>query len=151
VHVFAGTVADDLRLARPGATDAELRAALDRVGADLALDAVVGDGGDELAATTAQLLALARLVLADPAVAVLDEATAEAGSAGARVLERATDAALAGRTAVVIAHRLTQAAAADRVVVLEKGRIVESGPHAALVAAGGSYAALWRAWSAGRG
>ncbi len=151
VHVFAGTVADDLRLARPGATDAELRAALDRVGADLALDAVVGDGGDELAATTAQQLALARLVLADPAVAVLDEATAEAGSAGARVLERATDAALAGRTAVVIAHRLTQAAAADRVVVLEKGRIVESGSHAALVAAGGSYAALWRAWSAGRG
>jgi ATP-binding cassette subfamily C protein len=150
VHVFAGTVADDLRLARPGATDAELRAALDRVGADLALDAVVGDGGDELDATAAQLLALARLVLADPAVAVLDEATAEAGSAGARVLERAADAALAGRTAVVIAHRLTQAAAADRVVVLEKGRIVESGPHAELVAAGGSYAALWRAWSTGR-
>ncbi len=150
VHVFAGTVADDLRLARPGATDAELRAALDRVGADLALDAVVGDGGDELDATAAQLLALARLVLADPAVAVLDEATAEAGSAGARVLERAADAALAGRTAVVIAHRLTQAAAADRVVVLEKGRIVESGAHAELVAAGGSYAALWRAWSTGR-
>lgn len=150
VHVFAGTVADDLRLARPAATDAELRAALDRVGADLALDAVVGDGGDELDATAAQLLALARLVLADPAVAVLDEATAEAGSAGARVLERAADAALAGRTAVVIAHRLTQAAAADRVVVLEKGRIVESGPHAELVAAGGSYAALWRAWSTGR-
>jgi ATP-binding cassette subfamily C protein len=151
VHVFAGTVADDLRLARPDATGAELRAALDLVGADLALDAVVGDGGDELGATTAQQLALARLVLADPAVAVLDEATAEAGSAGARVLERAADAALAGRTAVVIAHRLTQAAAADRVVVLEKGRIVESGPHAELVAAGGSYAALWRAWSAGRG
>ncbi len=150
VHVFAGTVADDLRLARPGATDAELGAALDRVGADLALDAVVGDGGDELDATAAQLLALARLVLADPAVAVLDEATAEAGSAGARVLERAADAALAGRTAVVIAHRLTQAAAADRVVVLEKGRIVESGAHAELVAAGGSYAALWRAWSTGR-
>lgn len=150
VHVFAGTVADDLRLARPAATDAELRAALERVGADLALDAVVGDGGDELDATAAQLLALARLVLADPAVAVLDEATAEAGSAGARVLERAADAALAGRTAVVIAHRLTQAAAADRVVVLEKGRIVESGPHAELVAAGGSYAALWRAWSTGR-
>ncbi len=150
VHVFAGTVADDLRLARPGATDAELRAVLDRVGADLALDAVVGDGGDELDATAAQLLALARLVLADPAVAVLDEATAEAGSAGARVLERAADAALAGRTAVVIAHRLTQAAAADRVVVLAKGRIVESGPHAELVAAGGSYAALWRAWSTER-
>ena len=110
VHVFAGTVADNLRLARPDATDAELRAALDQVGVDLDLDAVVGDGGDELTATQAQQLALARLVLADPDVAILDEATAEAGSAGARVLEAAAERALRGRTALVIAHRLTQAA-----------------------------------------
>lgn len=151
VHVFAGTVADNLRLARPAATDAELTAALDRVGAALGLDEVVGDGAGELGATVAQQLALARLVLADPAVAVLDEATAEAGSAGARVLEVAADAALAGRTAVVIAHRLTQAAAADRVVVLDKGRVVETGPHAELVAAGGPYAALWAAWAGPRG
>jgi ATP-binding cassette subfamily C protein len=151
VHVFAGTVADNLRLARPDADDAELAAVLERVGAPLALDDVVGDGADELGATAAQQLALARLVLADPAVAVLDEATAEAGSAGARRLEVAADAALAGRTAIVIAHRLTQAAAADRVVVLEKGRVVESGPHAELVAAGGSYAALWAAWAGPRG
>ncbi|OLT21734.1 multidrug ABC transporter permease [Pseudonocardia sp. CNS-139] len=150
VHVFVGTVADNLRLARPAATDAELGAALHAVGAPLALTDVVGDGGDELSATRAQQLALARLLLADPAVAVLDEATAEAGSAGARELERAADAALAGRTSVVIAHRLTQAAAADRVVVLEKGRIVESGPHAQLAAAGGRYAALWAAWAAPR-
>lgn len=151
VHVFAGTVADNLRLARPEASDAELTAALTTVGAPLGLHDVVGDGGDELGATAAQQLALARLVLADPAVAVLDEATAEAGSAGARLLEVAADAALAGRTAVVIAHRLTQAAAADRVVVLDKGRIVESGPHAELVAAGGPYAALWAAWAGPRG
>ncbi len=151
VHVFAGTVADNLRLARRGATDAELAAVLGRVGAPLALEDVVGDGADELGATVAQQLALARLVLADPAVAVLDEATAEAGSAGARVLERAADAALAGRTSVVIAHRLTQAAAADRVVVLDKGRVVESGPHDELVAAGGRYAELWAAWSGPRG
>jgi ATP-binding cassette subfamily C protein len=150
VHVFAGTVADNLRLARPDATDAELSAALRTVGAPLQLSDVVGDGGDELSATRAQQLALARLVLADPAVAVLDEATAEAGSAGARALERAAAAALAGRTAVVVAHRLTQAAAADRVVVLDKGRIVESGSHDELVAAGGSYAALWTAWAAPR-
>lgn len=146
VHVFAGSVADNLRLARPDASDDELARALELVGATSRLHDVVGDGADELSATRAQQLALARLVLADPAVAVLDEATAEAGSAGARVLERAADAALAGRTAIVIAHRLTQAAAADRVVVLEKGRVVESGPHAELVAAGGSYAALWSAW-----
>lgn len=151
VHVFAGTVADNLRLARPGAGDAELAAALHRVGATLALDEVVGDGAGELGATVAQQLALARLVLADPAVAVLDEATAEAGSSGARVLEVAAAAALAGRTAVVIAHRLTQAASADRVVVLDKGRVVETGPHAELVAAGGPYAALWAAWAGPRG
>ncbi|OZM81290.1 multidrug ABC transporter permease [Pseudonocardia sp. MH-G8] len=150
VHVFAGTVADNLRLARPDATDAELAAALRTVAAPLALADVVGDGADELSATRAQQLALARLVLADPAVAVLDEATAEAGSAGARTLEHAAAAALAGRTAVVIAHRLTQAADADRVVVLDKGHIVESGPHEELVAAGGSYAALWAAWAAPR-
>jgi ATP-binding cassette subfamily C protein len=146
VHVFAGTVADNLRLASPDASDAELTAALRTVGAPLALTDAVGDGGDELSATRAQQLALARLVLADPAVAVLDEATAEAGSAGARALERAAAVALAGRTAVVIAHRLTQAAAADRIVVLDKGRIVESGPHDDLVRAGGRYAALWAAW-----
>ena len=87
-------------------------------------------------------------MLADPDVAVLDEATAEAGSAGARVLEAAAAGRSRGRTALVIAHRLTQAGAADRVVVLDKGRIVETGPHAELVAAGGRYAALWAAWAA---
>lgn len=88
-------------------------------------------------------------LLADPAVAVLDEVTAEAGSAGARVLEAAAEAALAGRTALVIAHRLTQAAAADRILVLDKGRAVETGTHDQLVAAGGVYAGLWAAWPAG--
>lgn len=149
VHVFAGTVADNLRLARPSATDADLAAALARVGATAALGDVVGEGGAELDATAAQQLALARLVLADPAVAVLDEATAEAGSIGSRTLERAADAALAGRTAVVIAHRLTQARAADRIAVLDGGRVVESGTHDELVARGGSYARLWAAWSTG--
>ncbi|GHE09761.1 ABC transporter ATP-binding protein [Klenkia taihuensis] len=152
VHVFAGTLADDVRLARPGATDAEVAAALTTVGADwalaLGLDALVGEGGQELTAPQAQQLALARLVLADPPVAVLDEATAEAGSAGARDLEEAALAATAGRTTLVVAHRLTQAARADRVVVLAAGRVVEQGTHAELVAAGGRYADLWSAWTA---
>jgi ATP-binding cassette, subfamily C, bacterial len=78
-------------------------------------------------------------------VVVLDEATADA-----RTLEAATRRALAGRTALVVAHRLTQAAAADRVIVLDRGRVVEDGTHDDLVAAGGAYATLWRAWS-GRG
>ncbi|WP_305788799.1 ABC transporter ATP-binding protein [Symbioplanes lichenis] len=154
-HVFAGPLIEDLRLGRPGATEAEVEAALDRVGAlrwaaDLpdGLATLVGEGGHELTAAQAQQLALARLVLLDPAVAVLDEATAEAGSAGARDLERAAAAALEGRTALVVAHRLTQAASADRVVVMEHGAIVEDGPHAALIAAGGRYAELWAAWSA---
>ncbi|MFD4023719.1 ABC transporter ATP-binding protein [Streptomyces sp. NPDC058576] len=157
VHVFTGTLAEDLRLARPDATDADLRAALSAVHAlDWAealpdgLGTVVGEGGHRLDPARAQQLALARLVLADPALAVLDEATAEAGSAGARVLERSAEAALAGRTALVVAHRLTQAVAADRVVVLEAGRVVESGPHEELRDADGPYAALWRAWSGSR-
>ncbi|MDQ7908796.1 ABC transporter ATP-binding protein [Phytohabitans sp. ZYX-F-186] len=158
VHVFAGRLADDLRLARPDASDERVREALARVGA-LAwaralpdgLDTVVGEGGHQLTVTQAQQLALARLVLADPPVAVLDEATADAGSAGARVLEESAARALDGRTGLVVAHRLTQAATADRVVVLDAGRVVESGPHAVLVEAGGAYARLWTAWSATRG
>ncbi|MGH9151510.1 MAG: ABC transporter ATP-binding protein, partial [Acidimicrobiales bacterium] len=106
VHVFSGTLAGDLRLAAPGADDDDLRRALVAVGAwpwvdalPAGLDTVVGEGGWPLTALQAQHLALARLLLADPAVAILDEATAETGSAGARVLESATAAAIAGRTA----------------------------------------------------
>ncbi|MFC6083101.1 ABC transporter ATP-binding protein [Sphaerisporangium aureirubrum] len=154
VHVFAGPLAEDLRLARTGATEDELRDALARVDA-LAwaealpdgLDTVVGEGGHRLTTAQVQQVALARLILADPPVAVLDEATAEAGSSGARALERAAERAVEGRTALVVAHRLTQAATADRVVVLDDGRVVETGDHDTLRASGGPYAALWSAWS----
>ncbi|MEU5692044.1 ABC transporter ATP-binding protein [Actinosynnema sp. NPDC020468] len=158
VHVFAGTVAEDLRLVRPDAAEAELWAALEAVGAAEwaralpgGLATVVGDGGHDLTVVQAQQLALARLLLLDPLVAILDEATAEAGSSGARVLEKAAARVLADRTAIVVAHRLTQAAAADLIVVLDRGRIVEQGTHADLVAAGGHYADLWAAWTASRG
>ena len=153
VHVFAGSLIDDLLLAAPNASRDDVRAALDTVGAQEWVDALadgldtqVGEGGHELTSAQSQQLALARLVLADPAVAVLDEATAEAGSSGARDLEAAAAAATRGRSTLVVAHRLTQAAAADRVVVLEHGRILEQGPHDELVASGGRYAELWSAW-----
>ncbi|GAA0476798.1 ABC transporter permease [Actinoplanes capillaceus] len=158
IHVFAGTLRDNLTLAAPDATDDQLRAALDTTGAagmlDLlpdGLDTVVGAGGHPLTDAQAQQLALARLLLTDPDLAILDEATAEAGSTQSGLLDRAADAALAGRTGLVIAHRLTQAAACDRIVVMEHGRITENGTHADLIAAGGVYARLWSAWEAGQG
>ncbi|MDX3852780.1 ABC transporter ATP-binding protein [Streptomyces sp. AK02-01A] len=154
VHVFAGPLADDLRLARPDATENDLRDALEKVDAlswaqalPDGLATVVGDGGHRLSSAQTQQLALARLILADPPVAVLDEATAEAGSAGARVLEKAAGRAVDGRTALIVAHRLTQAASADRIVVMAAGRIVETGTHDELRSAGGRYASLWEAWS----
>ncbi|MEV7013150.1 ABC transporter ATP-binding protein [Streptosporangium sp. NPDC051022] len=153
-HVFAGPLAEDLRLAGPRATEEELRAALRLVEAldwvealPEGLGTVVGAGGHRLTAAQVQQLALARLVLADPAVAVLDEATAEAGSAGARTLERAAARAVEGRTALLVAHRLTQAATADRIVVMDDGCVIKSGTHEELLAEGGRYAALWEAWS----
>ena len=156
VHVFSGTLADDLRLARPDATDAELSAALDAVGASW-VHALpdgpatrVGEDGHRLDPVQAQQLALARLHLHPATVVVLDEATAEAGSAGARLLDRAAEVAVRGRTALVVAHRLSQAATADRVVVLDDGRVVEAGTHRELVAAGGRYAGLWTAWASAR-
>lgn len=152
IHLFAGTVRQDLKLANPSVTDTELWEALEVVGAaswvrDLpdGLETVIGQGGKRLNAASAQQLALARLLLADPMIAILDEATADAGSAGARLLGEAVERVAAGRSTVVVAHRLSQAAAADQVVVLDAGRIVESGTHDQLLASGGHYARMWQA------
>ncbi len=152
VHVFAGTIRQDLHLACPGADDSRLWEALTAVGARSwaqalpdGLDTVVGQGGRRLDAAAAQQLALARLLLADPLIAVLDEATADAGSAGARLLDAAVERVAAGRSTVIVAHRLSQAAAADHIIVLDAGRIVESGAHDELLRSGGHYARMWQA------
>jgi ABC-type multidrug transport system fused ATPase/permease subunit len=156
-HVFIGTVRDNVLMVRPAASDEDVRAALAAVDAldwaaqlPAGLDTVIGSGGHPISSAQAQQLALARLVLADPHTLVLDEATSLIDPSAARRLERSLAAVLRDRTVIAIAHRLFSAHDADRVAVVEDGRITELGSHGELVAAGGSYAALWRSWHGDR-
>ncbi|MFJ9376532.1 ABC transporter ATP-binding protein [Streptomyces sp. NPDC101455] len=155
-HLFPGTVADNLRLARRDASASDIDAALAAVDATGWIgvlpdgaDTPVGTGGVCPTPRQIQQLALARVLLLDPEVVVMDEATAEGGSDTAQALDRAALAAAEGRTAVVVAHRLSQAATADVVVVMDDGRVIERGRPDELRSAGGVYARLWAAWSRG--
>lgn len=151
-HVFAGTVRDDLALFGDG-DEGRLRAAIDRLGADWilrlpeGLDTVIGESGHPLTPGQAQHLALVRVALSSASVVILDEATAEAGSADSELLDGASLGAIDGRTGIVIAHRLSQAVVADRILVMQDGRVVQSGTHDELVAETGPYAELWAAWT----
>ena len=151
VFLFHGTVADNIAY---GSFDAP-RAAIERA-AQLAeasafiealpndFDTVVGERGQRLSGGQRQRIALARAILKDPPVLILDEATAAVDNETEAAIQRSLDQITAGRTTLVIAHRLSTVRHADRIVVMEQGRIVESGEHDALLRRGGGYADLWR-------
>jgi ATP-binding cassette subfamily B protein len=150
-HMFHDSIRANLVYARPDATDAEIRDALEaaqiwRLVESLpdGLDTVVGDRGYRLSGGERQRLAIARLLLKAPRMIVLDEATAHLDSESESAVHRALDTALQGRTALVIAHRLSTVRNADLILVVDQGRIVERGTHAELIAAGGLYRELYR-------
>ena len=153
-HVFAASLRDNLLISDASADDGALWEVLDEV--DLGawaralpqgLDTPLGSGGLVIGPAQSQQLALARLLLANPHTLVLDEATSLLDPGAARHLERSLGRVLAGRTVVTIAHRLEAARDADMVAVVDAGRVLELGTHAELLAAQGSYASLWRAWT----
>ena len=153
--LFNGTIGDNIRFARPDAGDDEVAEACRVVGLESfvaslpdGLDTPCHERGASLSAGERQLLALARAFVARPRVLILDEATSNLDLRSEAQVERALDALLEGRTAVIVAHRLATAMRADRIAVVDNGRIAEIGSHAELVAAGGLYAAMYAAWEA---
>jgi ATP-binding cassette subfamily B protein len=150
-HLFHDTMRDNLRYAKPDASEDEIWQALDaaQVG-DLVrqlpdgLDTVVGERGYRLSGGERQRLAIARLLLKAPPLVVLDEATAHLDSESEVAVQRALDRAMEGRTSLVIAHRLSTIRNADQILVIDRGRIAETGTHDQLLAAGGLYAELYR-------
>jgi ATP-binding cassette subfamily B protein len=155
--LFDATLAANIRYGRPSAADADLLLALTELGlADWVealprgLETPVGQRGESLSAGERQLVALARAYLADPDLLVLDEATSAVDPATEVRIQRALEGLTRGRTAITIAHRLSTAEAADEVIVFDRGRIVQRGPHTALVAAPGTYSRMYASWASQR-
>ncbi len=152
--LFSGTVRENLAFGRSDATDAEIRAGAEAVGAhnfiealDDGYDTQVGERGVQLSAGQRQLLAFARALIADPRILVLDEATSNVDVHTESLIEAGMRRLLAGRTAIVIAHRLSTIRHAGRIVVIEHGEVVEQGTHEELLDAGGYYWRLYRDWA----
>ncbi len=152
-YLFSGTVADNIALGKPDATMDEIRAAARAVGAEAFIeklpdgyDTDVNKRGGRVSAGQRQLISFARAFLADPAVLILDEATASLDIPSERLIQDALQTLLADRTAIIIAHRLSTVAIADRVLVMEHGRIIEDDAPAALIAGTGKFAQLHAAW-----
>jgi ABC-type multidrug transport system fused ATPase/permease subunit len=149
--LFSGTIADNIRFARPDATDEQVRETaaaigVDRVAARLkdGLDHVVREGGAGLSAGERQLISIARALLADPRILILDEATSNIDRPTEILIERALDRLLRGRTSLIIAHRLATVRRADEILVVEQGRIVQQGTAAELLARDGPFRRLAR-------
>ena len=154
-YLFTGTVADNIRVARPDATDSEVTDALRRIGVlDRFLELPDGlatevrERGSRLSAGEKQLVSLARAALVDPSVLILDEATSSVDPGTEAAVETAMETLMQSRTVIAIAHRLSTSERCDRVAVIDEGRVAEVGSHDELVAAGGAYATLFDAWTA---
>lgn len=150
--LFRGTVADNIRYARQDASDEEVRAMAQQIGGDWlaalehGLETDVGEEGRGISMGQRQLVALARVLMQNPAIVVLDEATASVDPLTEAQIQEGLDVVLADRTAIVIAHRLSTIRRADRIIVLRKGVIIEEGDHDTLMAAGGHYAELYNTY-----
>jgi ABC-type multidrug transport system fused ATPase/permease subunit len=151
--LFDGSVRENVRYGRPTASDAEVEAVAQRVaGGDWklsladGLDTPVGDRGGALSMGQRQLVALCRVLLQDPSVVLLDEATASIDPLTEALIQEGLDTVLTGRTSIVIAHRLSTVRGADRIVVLDRGRILEEGTHEQLLATGGHYGHLYETY-----
>jgi len=144
--LFSGSVEDNIRFARPEASHDEIVQAAGVVGAhefisrlESGYDTRVGERGVNLSAGQRQLVCLARAIVADPPILVLDEATSSVDAATERIMQQSVGQVMQGRTCIIVAHRLSTVTDADRIVVLEQGRVVETGPHDELVAKRGPY------------